>query len=148
MSDVVTTPSTNVPTLPPPRRIVLSHDPQTGAPVTVDKPIDMMTGPVGQRFGVAYTQQDFIGRPELAVEGASRKPDNGFIQTTGISAGFIGTSAQRGGRYGAERLQKSRQVRSGSLISAILSVRRLWSGYLLWILGFWASKTRLLTRDL
>ncbi|CAD6590222.1 MAG: hypothetical protein TREMPRED_005652 [Tremellales sp. Tagirdzhanova-0007] len=72
-----------------PRRIVLSHDPETGAPAIIDNEEPIIHGESGQTFCTAYTQKDFIGRPELALEGASRKPDQGFIQTTGVSAGFI-----------------------------------------------------------
>ena len=77
-----------------PRRIVLSHDPETGAPAIIDNEEPIIHGESGQTFCTAYTQKDFIGRPELALEGASRKPDQGFIQTTGVSAGFIGAFSQ------------------------------------------------------
>lgn len=74
--------------LPSPRRIVISHDPTTGAPSITDDKLDMPA--VGQGPAIAYVQTNFIGDPKDAHAGSTAKPDTGFIHSKGVCAAFVG----------------------------------------------------------
>lgn len=73
-----------------PRRVLSAHNPTTGLAEVFDDTLPPASGESGYSNTIAYVQKTLVADPKEAVGGKDLKPDVMFMQSTGVSVGWLG----------------------------------------------------------
>ncbi|GFZ50609.1 hypothetical protein JCM24511_08367 [Saitozyma sp. JCM 24511] len=77
--------------LPPPHRLIHTHDPSTGAPLLREDtvPINPMGNGDPSAYGMIYVQDQLKADPAKALEGPDKTPDTMWVCSTGVTSAWI-----------------------------------------------------------